>query len=36
MHTDIRGALRSRGPFWLDWVILALSLMTVIWVAFVR
>jgi hypothetical protein len=36
MHADIRGPLRSRGPFWLDGVILAFSIMTVIWVAFVR
>jgi hypothetical protein len=36
MHADLRGPLRSRGPFWFDWVTLAFSLMTVIWVAFVR
>jgi hypothetical protein len=36
MHSDIRDPLRSRGPFWIDGVILALSFMTIIWVAFVR
>jgi hypothetical protein len=32
MHADIR----DRGPFWLDWATLAFSLLTVIWVAFIR
>jgi hypothetical protein len=36
MHADIRAPLHSRGPFWLDWAILAFSLLTVIWVAFIR
>lgn len=36
MHAQINGPLSPRGPFWLDWVILGLSLMTVVWVAFVR
>jgi hypothetical protein len=32
MHADIR----DRGPVWLDWATLAFSLLTVIWVAFIR
>ena len=34
MHANIRDPLRGRG--WLDLVMLAASLMTVAWVAFVR
>ncbi len=36
MHAEIRGPLPCRGPFRVDWLILGFSLMTVMWVAFVR
>jgi hypothetical protein len=36
MHAEIREPAHSRGPFWLDCAILAFSLLTIVWVAFLR
>jgi len=36
MDTDVRVRRRSRDAFWLDWIMLAASLMTVAWLAFLR
>ena len=33
---DIQGVLRNREPVWFEWAMLALSLLIVIWIAFVR
>ena len=36
MDTDVRVRRRSRDTFWLDWIMLAASFMTVAWLAFLR
>jgi hypothetical protein len=36
MRADLREMGWNRDPFWRDWAMLALSLATVVWVAFVR
>ena len=36
MHADIHHPIHRRSPFWLERATLAFSLLTVVWVAFVR
>lgn len=36
MHADTRSPLWRRGPSRLDWIMLALSFLTVAWLTFTR